>query len=111
MQINEIISVVVSCVGVLATAISVIIGIVKNIKNKDANFNLASVMSIGEKAMEFIADAEKKFATIRKSGVTKKEVVLTKINNLCIELGITYDETYWSEKVDAYLELTKSVNK
>lgn len=108
MEIKEIIYI---CFIVISTLSFIIKTVISDSKAKKEERKLTDIINISDTILGFIEEAEKKFATTKKSGETKKEVVMTKVNNMCITLGLPFEEEYWSEKVDAYLELTKVVNK
>lgn len=44
------------------------------------------------------------------SGVAKKDNVMTKLQNYCLQKGIEFDEAYWSKKIDDTVAMTKTVN-
>lgn len=90
----------------LISLISFVVAIIKAIKNKKYN-EIVNCM-IG-----FIQDAEtftcKNGETV--DGSVKKEIVLSKIRNICNNLNYKYDETTWSNLVDNYVEFTLRVNQ
>lgn len=44
------------------------------------------------------------------SGAAKKDNVITKLQNYCLQKGIEFDEAYWSQKIDDTVAMTKKVN-
>lgn len=61
-------------------------------------------------ALGFISDAEKAYEQIKgnsdiKTGILKKDNVLSKIREICEDKGMTYDKNYWSEFIDIAVNL------
>lgn len=44
------------------------------------------------------------------SGAAKKDNVMTKLQNYCLQKGVAFDEEYWSKKIDDTVAMTKQVN-
>lgn len=70
-------------------------------------------------AKQLITTAEETFDTVNKimkqrgesAGPIKKEVVMAKLQSYATENGYDFDETEWSNEVDAIVQLTREVNK
>lgn len=70
-------------------------------------------------AKQLITTAEETFDTVNKimkqrgesAGPIKKEVVMAKLQSYATENGYDFDETKWSNEVDAIVQLTREVNK
>lgn len=71
-----------------------------------------------EKANELIVQAETFYKGLdsalkaqgESAGAYKKESVMAKLQAYATEISAQFDVTYWSEKVDQIVALTKSVN-
>lgn len=70
-------------------------------------------------AKQLITTAEETFDTVNKimkqrgesAGPIKKEVVMAKLQSYATENGYDFNETEWSNEVDAIVQLTREVNK
>lgn len=70
-------------------------------------------------AKQLITTAEETFDTVNKimkqrgesAGPIKKEVVMARLQSYATENGYDFDETEWSNEVDAIVQLTREVNK
>lgn len=92
----------------------------KAFKNAKTNEERQAILNdINNATIGFIQNAEETFKSVdtvlkaqgsKGCGSVKKENVLTKIQSLCLQKGIEYDEKYWSEKVEELVALTKQVN-
>jgi hypothetical protein len=90
--------------GLLATSITFLVKFIKNAKAKKAAEN---VIKICEAVVPFIEEAEK-FAGY--GGAEKKEYVLTKANQFAIDNDIPFNSELVGEKIEAFVELSKTVN-
>lgn len=68
---------------------------------------------------QLIKDAEQTYKSVdnvlksqgsKGCGAVKKEIVLSKIQALCLEKGIEYNQDYWSNKIEEIIDVTKNVN-
>lgn len=65
-----------------------------------------------------ISDAESLYSGVdnalknqgQSAGILKKDSVMAKLQAYAIDKGYTFDSTYWSEKIDEIVTLTKAVN-
>lgn len=61
-------------------------------------------------------EAYKQFDELSKSkglkgnGAAKKDNVMTKLQNYCLQKGVEFDSDYWSKKIDEIVAMTKTVN-
>lgn len=105
---------------VLIPNIILLIKKIRDYKNAKTEAEKNEILNeISNSCVKFIQDAEASFKSVdsvlkargeKGCGSMKKENVMTKINNLCIQKGITFDEEYWSKKVEELVALTKNVN-
>lgn len=104
-HIKEIIPIISAILGIVITATSLIIPLVKSVRSKK---RLASVNQLATILQKLIMDAET-FTNF--SGAEKKEYVMTKVNRYALENNIQYDEESVSNKIEELIELSKNVNK
>jgi len=104
-HIREIIVIASSIVGLLATAIPLVIKLVRKskqwIKERDWN-KIASILP------SFIVEAEK-FNNY--TGIEKKEFVKSRLVLFAIKNKIAFDETKFDTAIDNIVKLTKEVNQ
>ena len=123
MSVTEIIYLVVYAVTLLIGTICSLIGFINAHKAKKQAKTAEEIEAanklIDEKAKELIAAAEtfyKSLDAVLKStenttaGTYKKESVMAKLQAYCTSLGQTFDEEYWSKRIDDIVSLTKQVN-
>lgn len=120
--ILKIVSIVASFLVV--TVIPSIIALVKYVKKYKAAQTeaekQAAINDLSDMAKNFIADAEKLYASINaamkitgqsiSTGKLKKETVMSKLAQYALNKGYSFDEEYWSIKVDEFVNITKAVN-
>lgn len=91
----------------LISLISFIFALVKNIKDK--NFNKVKDLVKG-----FVQEANNlkaKDGVTAVSGVTKKEIVMSKIRVACTNFGVKFNEEVWSNIVEIYVDLMNTEKK
>lgn len=88
-----------SVLGLITFAGALWGGLVAAIKTKNWG-------KLKEAIVEYIKDAE----AMKTDGTVKKEIVMSKIRTLCVELGIRFDEAKISAAIENYIQLTKIVN-
>lgn len=114
---------VVSAVGTfLATGVPALVKLSNAVKERRAAVEEAekekATNDMLHAANNFIEAAEKTFAgfdTVMKAqngsaGALKKDTVLTKLQAYAMSNGYTFDEEYWSQKIDNIVAMTKEVN-
>ena len=94
-------------VTVLSALIIIFRLIASNAKNAKLRKAAEMLNFVAEKARELVEQAEK---IVNFRGADKKEWVLTKINQACIDAGIPFDKELASRAIEAAVELTKTVN-
>ena len=104
-QIEVIVSIAGTALGLLVTAATFLIKFIRSAKGKRA---AEQVIKIGEALTPYIEQAEK---FMNYTGAEKKEYVLTKANQFAIEKGIDFNATEVSAKIEELVALTKQVNK
>jgi hypothetical protein len=90
--------------GLLATSVTFLVKFIKSAKAKKTAEN---VIKICDAVVPFIEEAEK---FVGYGGAAKKEYVLTKANQFAIESGIPFDAELVGEKIEEFVELSKTVN-
>ena len=115
MDVKTILTIVGTCIGIIAYIIVTACAI----KRKKANGETISLetvfQEIAEQAMGFISTAEVAYnaltgATGVKAGAFKLDNVLNKIRDLCNEKGVAYDKSYWTDYISKAVELM-NINK
>lgn len=96
-DITEIIKVVVLILSIISTIISTIAYFTKNDKVAKAN-------QVVTKLKDLCVEAEQINPT------NKKAYVLLGIKHACRELGVAYNEMYYSNMIDEFIALTKQIN-
>lgn len=104
-KIEEIITIISACFGILGTATGFLIPLVKNVKAKN---KLMALNKLTTTLQAFIVEAES-FTNF--TGAEKKEYVMTKASRYAIENKLPYDELVVSEKIEDLVALSKEVNK
>ena len=104
-NIQEIITVVSSGVALAGTIIGLAVSLIKSVKGKKASEALNLITNA---VRECVAKAEE-FKNY--TGSDKKEWVLTKVNQFCIDRKIKFDPIEVSEAIEATIKLTNEVNK
>lgn len=87
--------------------ISLLIFICKQSKSRKAQKVAANLLFINERVREAIVLAED---YINYSGSDKKEWVITKVVEACLENNVTYSREAISEVIEACINLSKQVN-
>ena len=103
--VKEIIDIVAVAVPLIISLVIAIVKLYKNIKLKKASENLIEVEFVIKRFMEY---AE---SFINYSGKDKKEWVMVKVNQYCIEHKIPYDERVVEDLLEKFIYLSKVVNK
>jgi hypothetical protein len=103
-NLQIILSVAGTALGLLITAVTFITKFIKNSKAKKA---MESVVEIGNAVLPYIRQAE---TFLNYSGNEKKEYVLTKANQFALEHGMQFDAVAVGEKIEELVTLTKTVN-
>ena len=104
-NLEIILSVAGTALGLLVTAATFLIKFINNAKAKKIAENL---IKISNAVAPYVAEAEK---FVNYSGAEKKEFVLTKANQFAIEEGIDFNAAEVGKKIEELVALTKSVNK
>lgn len=76
------------------------------------------VNEIYDNCVKYVVAAEQAYSLLNASlkmqnesaGKTKLSYVLDKIKIDCLDKGVTYDESYWTNKVNNLVEMSKTVN-
>ena len=123
MEIKQILDIVITIASVLFTTLIpttiVMFNRIKAAKNAKTEAERQAVINeLTELAQGFVVDAEKLYkdidAIVKQNGTTcgpvKKDSVMTKIQDACLEKGIEFDKEYWSAKVDDLVAVTRQVN-
>ena len=92
----------------IVTIIVKIVNYIKNKSTKNESVDLKDVWQIVVNgALAFVEDAENVFNTISngKAGPLKLDRVLSKIKELCLDEGVTYDKEYWTNFVESVVKI------
>ena len=92
----------------IVTIIIKIVNYIKNKSTKNESVDLKDVWQIVvDGALAFVEDAENVFNTISngKAGPLKLDRVLSKIKELCLDEGVTYDKEYWTNFVESVVKI------
>lgn len=103
-EIEIIISLAGTLLGVLITLLTFIVKTVKNVKAKMA---IEQSIQIGNAILPFIREAEK-FTNY--TGEEKKAYVMTKANRFALNNSMKFDELQVSDKIEELVTLTREVN-
>ena len=103
-NIQLIISLSGTVLGLIVTTATFIVKFIKNTKAKKA---AESAIAICTAILPYIEQAE---TFINYSGAEKKAYVMTKARGYAIERGIKLDEDYIDGKIEELVKLTKEVN-
>ncbi len=103
-QLELILSLAGTALGLLVTAMTFIVKFCKSAKAKKI---AEQTIEIANAVLPYIKEAEK---FVSYSGEEKKEYVMTKANRYAIENGIAFDEEAVSAKVEELISLTRQVN-
>ena len=105
MDLELILSLSGTILGLLITACTFI---VKTVNNTKAKHIAEQAIKIGNAVLPFIKEAEK-FTSY--TGAEKKEYVMTKANQFAIENNIPFNADEVSDKIEELITLTRHVNK
>lgn len=136
MNIENILNIVYALAAFLTAAIPLAIALIANIKRKifiakqlavskdeteraqlnasqavattEMNDICATLISNAEVLYKDVANLLKKEG--KSAGAVKKDSVMSKLQAYALENGYTFDATYWNEKIDEIVALTKHVN-
>ena len=100
----DILNLILAIISGVATAIPLVIQLVKYIKAAIAEKNFNNIMKI---VLDLMPEAEEKFST----GEERKEYVMNNIQSLSDTLGYEVDMNKVSEMIDAICTASKKVNK
>lgn len=92
----------------IVTIIVKIVNYIKNKSTKNESVDLKDVWQIVVNgALAFVEDAENVFNTISngKAGPLKLDRVLSKIKELCLDEGVTYDKEYWTNFIETVVKI------
>lgn len=89
----------------ILTAVSIVITIISFILKNKSNKSTKKIFNILTFLPQFISEAEKIFQLVNKSGADKLQFVLNKLQWLCSETGLSYDEEFWIKKIEEYLSV------
>lgn len=92
---------------VLALITTIVTAVAKNTKSAKAAKVANMLLSITSAATQFVAQAE---LITGFTGANKKEWVMTKLNQYCIENQINWDEKIADEAVEKLITFSKDVN-
>lgn len=95
MNIETILSLVFSCVGIVAYVIVAVLAIKRKKVNVTTVDTDAAFWEIAETALGLVGTAETAYASITKGGGLKLKDVLTDIKELCEQKGISYNKSVW----------------
>lgn len=104
-NLEAILSLAGTVLGLTATAITFLIKFIKNAKAKKI---AEQTIKISEAIIPYIEQAEQ---FINYTGQEKKEFVMTKANQFAIAQGIDFDAIAVSEKIEELVDLSSRVNK
>ncbi len=103
--LEEIMTIISACIGLLATITGFLIPMVRSIKAKN---RLIAINKLTTELQTLIIEAE---TFVNFSGEEKKEYVLTKANRYAIDNKIPYNEQDVNQKIEDLVTLSKEVNK
>lgn len=112
MEIKDIAMIVVGCFLALLYIALVIISIVKKRKQGQPIDIMQTMAEIAQKVLPLVGTAEIAFKSVsdKKTGTLKLKDVLNDVKDMCIEKGIKYDKTYWTNYVNEAVNLI-NINK
>lgn len=112
MEIKDIAMIVVGCFLALLYIALLIIAIVKKRKQGQSIDIMQTMSDIAQKVLPLVGIAEINFKNVsdKKTGTLKLKDVLNDIKDMCIEKGINYDKTYWTDYVNEAVNLI-NINK
>lgn len=91
----------------LALASTIITAIAKNSKAAKIAKTASNLLLVIEAIQTFVTEAE---TIVGFTGANKKEWVMTKVNQYCIQHNIEYDSQKVSDKVEELLDFSHKVN-
>lgn len=104
-NVEEIMTIISACIGLLATITGFLIPLVRSVKAKN---RLIAINKLTTELQTLIIEAE---AFVNFSGEEKKEYVMTKANRYAIDNKIPYNEQDVDKKIEDLVTLSKEVNK
>lgn len=124
MEVLNVVYICIACGGViLSTIIPITVKLFLNVKKyrqADTEAEKAAILlEISELMKNSIEEAEEVYKDMAsalyanniKIGTLKKDSVISKLQNYCIERNVKFDREYWSNKIDETIEFTKKINK
>lgn len=103
-NLNYILSLAGTAVGLLITTVTFLAKFVKSAKAKKI---AEQIGAIGNAVLPYIEQAE---TFVNYSGAEKKEYVLTKANQFAIDNKMPFDPSAVADKIEELVKLTKTVN-
>lgn len=112
MEIKDIAMIVVGCFLALLYIAFVIIAIVAKKKQGKPIDIMQTMAEIAQKVLPLVGTAEIVYKSVsdKNTGALKLKDVLNDIKDMCIEKGINYDKTYWTDYVNEAVNLI-NINK
>lgn len=94
----------------ILTVLSVIVSVVSFVLKHKSNTNNKKILRLISILPAIIDEAESVFKAVTSSGSSKRKYVLEKISVICCELGLSFDEEFWSKKIEEYLSTPSKKN-
>ena len=106
---TEKIKIIVSLVSALVPLLSIVAGLVIKFAKTEKAKKLAKQLNFWTTEIgKYVVEAEK---FLNYKGLEKKEFVLTRVNQACLENKVKYDTTKVSEILEEIVKITKQVNQ
>ena len=106
MSLKEILVIVAFCVVTVAYSITALLSY---IRGKKAKVDPATVdekfTEIASTVLQLVFDAEGAYSSVPKGGSLKSKDVLGDIKEMCVENGIAFDKSYWTELIKKAVNL------
>ena len=99
-KIFEILSTVVGVAGLLAGVVVLIVRLVELGKAKTSEEKAKVLKDIESDLLAYISMADATFSKVPKSGASKLEYVLNKVQQVCITCGVEFEKEKWTEKIN-----------
>jgi hypothetical protein len=96
-------------IATILTFLALIIGFLVKVTKSEKLRKFAERLNFFHSKLEILVKQAEEFINFK--GSDKKEWVLTKMNQLCIDNGISFDKQIASDLVEDIIETTKKVNK
>lgn len=106
MSIKEILVIVAFCVVTVSYTVTALLSYFRGKKAKaDPEQVNAEFSNIAAKALELIFAVEGSYSSLPKGGALKSKDVLNDIKDMCEEKQLAFDKTYWTNFVNASVDL------